>query len=293
MGLWDELASAISRATGTTFNVTNRGGLAGGCINSAFRLCDGSRCYFVKLNSANYQSMFEAEYAGLQELASSGAIRVPTPIMTGVADGQAFFVAENITMGGSGDPQRFGQQLAQMHRTTSELFGWHRDNTIGATPQINDQESDWVTFLQRHRFGYQLQLAVNKRGGRRIHDLGMPLIEELPRFFESYQPESSLLHGDLWGGNYAYSEEGEAVIYDPAVYYGDREADIAMTELFGGFSPKFYAAYEEVWPLDRGYSIRKKLYNLYHIINHFNLFGGGYGSQAEGMIQQLMSEVRQ
>ncbi len=227
----------------------------------------------------------------MQELSGSGSIRVPAPLASGVAANQAFLVTEYISMGGRGDPAQFGRQLAQMHQTQQPLFGWYRNNTIGATLQINEQESDWITFLQRHRFGYQLQLAMNKNGGQRIHDLGMRLIEELPSFFESYRPEPSLLHGDLWGGNYAFGDQGEVIIFDPAVYYGDREADMAMTELFGGFSPEFYAGYAEVWPLDSGYSTRKRLYNLYHIINRFNLFGGGYGSQAERMIQQLMSEV--
>ena len=136
MELWEEISAAITQATGAVFSATKRGGLAGGCINSAFRLCDGSRCYFVKLNSANYLSMFEAESAGLQELASSGAIRVPTPVVAGVAAGQAFLVTENITMGGSGDPAQFGRQLAQLHQSRSSQFGWYRDNTIGATPQI-------------------------------------------------------------------------------------------------------------------------------------------------------------
>jgi len=291
MGLWEELASAISRATGRPFSIERRSGLSGGCINSAFRICDGEQCYFVKLNSAAHQLTFEAEFSGLQELAGPGIIRVPIPITSGVAAGQAFLVTESINMGGSGDPAQFGRQLAQLHQTKSARFGWYRDNTIGATPQMNRQEGDWIIFLQQHRFGYQLQLVQQKCAGRGIYDLGEQLVEAIPQFFTSYRPEPSLLHGDLWGGNYAYSDQGEAVIFDPAVYYGDREADIAMTELFGGFSPKFYAGYEEAWPLDSGYSVRKRLYNLYHVINHFNLFGGGYGSQAEGMIQQLMSEI--
>ena len=291
MGLWQELESTISYAIGSPFSIKTQTALSGGCINRAFRLCSGESCYFVKLNSAEHQSTFEAEFAGLQELAGSGAVRVPTPIASGVVGGQAFLVTENISMGDSGDPQQFGRQLAQMHQTTSAYFGWYCDNTIGATPQINQQKKDWIIFLQEHRFGYQLQLAREKPGGGVIYDLGMRLVEGLAHFFSSYRPEPSLLHGDLWGGNYGYGDQGEAVIFDPAVYYGDREVDIAMTELFGGFSPKFYSGYEAVWPLDSGYSTRKKLYNLYHIINHFNLFGGSYGSQAEGMTQQLISEI--
>ncbi len=291
MGLWKELAAAVSQATGRPFNFELREGLSGGCINSAFRICDGDFCLFVKINSAEHQATFEAEQAGLLALSTSGAIRVPAVIVSGVAAGQAFLVTEYIRMSTVGEAAQFGHQLAQMHQNRQPLFGWQRNNTIGATPQINDQERDWITFLQRHRLGYQLQLALNKPDGRRIYEQGLRLIDEIPLFFDSYRPEPSLLHGDLWSGNYGYDEQGAAVIFDPAVYYGDREADMAMTELFGGFSSEFYAAYNEVWPLDKDYSVRKKLYNLYHIINHFNLFGGGYGAQAEQMIEQLMSET--
>jgi fructosamine-3-kinase len=114
----------------------------------------------------------------------------------------------------------------------------------------------------------------------------------MPDLFADYQPMPSLLHGDLWSGNYAVTQAGEPIIFDPAVYYGDREADLAMTELFGGFSQRFYAAYNETWPLDSGYQLRKTFYNLYHILNHFNMFGGGYARQAERMIEQLLSDLR-
>ncbi len=290
MDLWQELAATISSVTASSFSIKRRDGLLGGCINNAYRIGDSEQDYFLKLNGAEYGPMFEAEYIALEELASVAAVRVPTPIATGVVAGKAFLVTEFIVMGGDGDSAQFGRQLAQQHRHHTQYFGWERDNLIGATPQINRQESDWVTFMREHRLGYQLRLARDRRGGALIYDLGMRFCERLPRFFDSYRPQPSLLHGDLWGGNYAYSDSGEAVIFDPAIYYGDREADIAMTELFGGFSPQFYSGYEAVWPLDSGYSARKKLYNLYHIINHFNLFGGGYGAQAEGMMQHLMNQ---
>ena len=128
--------------------------------------------------------------------------------------------------------------------------------------------------------------------GDDVAELGQRLSARLPDLFDGYTPEASLLHGDLWGGNWGVDVSGEPVLFDPAVYYGDREADLAMTELFGGFSREFYAAYRQAWPLDAGYSTRKKLYNLYHVLNHFNLFGGGYLSQAQGMIDALSSEIR-
>jgi protein-ribulosamine 3-kinase len=177
-----------------------------------------------------------------------------------------------------------------MHRATSGRFGWHRDNTIGATPQLNAWESDWIVFWQTYRLGYQLDLAARSGHGGQLQRRGGLLLERLPALFD-HAPVPSLLHGDLWGGNFSGDAEGNPVIFDPACYYGDREADLAMTELFGGFSGRFYSAYRAAWPLDPGYDTRKTLYNLYHILNHLNLFGGGYGSQAERMIDRLLAEL--
>ena len=175
-----------------------------------------------------------------------------------------------------------------MHKSTSKRFGWSRDNTIGATKQINQTKADWIDFWREHRLGFQLDLAKQKGISRSLTIKGEELLKELDRFFTGYVPEASLLHGDLWSGNIGYLENGEAVVFDPAVYYGDREADIAMTELFGGFPAEFYTAYNEAWPLDHGYRQRKSLYNLYHVLNHFNLFGGSYAIQAENMLYRLL-----
>ncbi len=184
-----------------------------------------------------------------------------------------------------------GQQLAAMHRTTTNEFGWRRNNTIGSTPQINIGEQDWVMFYREQRLRFQLDLANEHGYGGDLLRHGELLLEKLPVFFASYQPVPSLLHGDLWGGNHAVLHDDTPVIFDPAVYYGDREADLAMTELFGGFGSGFYAAYREAWPLDPGYRIRRDLYNLYHVLNHLNLFGGGYRGQAEQLIDRLLSET--
>ncbi len=190
----------------------------------------------------------------------------------------------------NGGAEAFGAGLAAMHRCTSEKFGWKRDNTIGATPQINKYTSGWVQFWREHRLGYQLQLArVNGHTGK-LQVLGEKLMAKLDSFFPGPDPAASLLHGDLWSGNYSFDSAGQPVLFDPAVYYGDRETDIAMTELFGGFPAVFYAAYRESYPLDPGYDIRKTLYNLYHILNHLNLFGGGYRHQAEQMMGRLLAE---
>lgn len=163
---------------------------------------------------------------------------------------------------------------------------------MAAPPQINTWTRDWLGFWRVHRLEFQLQLAASHGHAGKLQRLGEELLSRLEVFFPGHTPQPSLLHGDLWGGNAAFTDAGEAVVLDPAVYYGDREADLAMTELFGGFGEDFYAAYREVWPLDPGYATRKTLYNLYHILNHANLFGGGYASQAELMMLRLLAEVR-
>ncbi len=292
MNQWDEITAAITRATGSAFELVRAAPIGGGDINQAFRL-EGRNgaSYFVKLNDAGKHAMFAAEQAGLERLAASKAIRVPQPVACGVSGPLAFLVLEYLNLGGSGNARRLGEQLAALHRTSAPQFGFELDNTIGSTPQPNGWMHEWIAFLHERRLGYQLQLAKEKGHDGRLQDLGARLLESLPVFFAGYTPRPSLLHGDLWGGNHSYLSDGTPVIFDPAPYFGDREADLAMTELFGGFDARFYAAYNATWPLDPGYTTRTTLYNLYHILNHANLFGGGYARQAEGMMQRLLAEV--
>lgn len=291
---WDQIAATISAASGQPFKLQRTDSIGGGCINSAYRLVGERQSYFVKLNRADRLEMFEAEAEGLSALAQAQAIKVPLPVCSGIEDQQAYLVMEYFEGGGgnSGATERFGQQLADLHRHTSDQYGWYRDNTIGSTPQPNTPVNDWLTFWREQRLGFQLALAGQQGASGSLLRKGEALLERMDELFRSYQPKPSLLHGDLWSGNYAVTRQGEPIIFDPAVYYGDREADLAMTELFGGFSQRFYAAYNEAWPLDNGYSVRKTFYNLYHILNHFNMFGGGYGGQAERMAGQLLSELR-
>jgi fructosamine-3-kinase len=232
--------------------------------------------------------MFEAEALGLQQMFDTHTIRVPQPLCTGVVGNSCYIVMEWLEMGGgkSQSSVEMGRKLAQMHKATSQKgFGWDINNTIGSTPQINTWTEDWGEFYTQQRLGYQFKLA-RRRGGH------FPQAEELlaaiPELLAGHEPQPSLVHGDLWGGNAGCTVEGEPVIFDPATYYGDREVDIAMTELFGGFPSGFYQGYNEVFPLDSGYERRKILYNLYHIVNHFNLFGGSYESQANSMIHKVL-----
>ena len=289
--MWQTISQAIAEHSGQPFDPEPPRGLAGGCISSAFRLSDGSRTWFVKTNTAAQLDMFEAEAEGLNELASAKAIAVPRALCTGTAGGLAYIVMEHLALGhgGSAGWAEAGRQLAELHRHRAEAFGWTRNNTIGATPQHNDWQSDWAVFWREQRLGFQLELAAAQGHGRHLQSLGDQLLDRFPALID-HAPTPSLLHGDLWGGNMGFTREGDPVIYDPATYYGDREAELAMTELFGGFSSDFHAAYREAWPLDAGYRVRRELYNLYHVLNHLNLFGGGYGSQAQGMMQRLLSE---
>jgi protein-ribulosamine 3-kinase len=287
-----DLAERIGAATGEAFVLAERRAIGGGDINQAESLLgrDGRR-FFVKLNRADRLDMFEAEADGLADMLSTGAIRVPRPICSGVDGGRAFLVLEYLDIDGRGDGAELGRRLAAMHRTTQPDFGWRRDNTIGATHQPNAWLANWIDFLRERRLGHQLKLAGRNGASRSLIDQGGRLLAGLDAFFPGYTPVPSLLHGDLWGGNYGFAD-GEPVLFDPAVYYGDREADLAMTELFGGFPAAFYSAYCQAWPLDAGYETRKTLYNLYHVLNHYNLFGGGYAGQAERMIGRLLSECR-
>lgn len=289
---WNTLADSISEALGETYTVREQRSVGGGCINSAYRVSDGRRSLFVKLNEASSLDMFEAEQAGLLALAQTESIRVPRPLTSGVAANQAYLVMEDLDLSGRADPVRLGHQLAAMHGAGGDHFGWQRDNTIGATPQPNPRSFDWVEFYGRHRLGFQLDLAARHGHGGVLQRKGEQVAEHFAALFSGYAPVPSLLHGDLWGGNVGGAADGTPAIFDPAVYYGDREADIAMTELFGGFGRDFYAAYDEAWPRDSGYTVRRTLYNLYHILNHLNLFGAGYAGQAESMMDRLLAELR-
>ena len=291
--MWTLIAEAIARSTGRPFRLRDRQGVGGGCINVAYRIeGDDGRAYFVKLNDAARVHMFEAEAQGLQEIARTRTVRVPEPVCWGTAQGSAYLALEHIELAGDGRGMKaLGAQLARMHRVTAPRFGWHMDNTIGSTPQSNTPSDHWPAFWREQRLGFQLRLAARNGYGGGLQRKGEALMEKLDALFDAYRPAPSLLHGDLWGGNCARDARGQPVIFDPAVYYGDREADLAMTELFGGFGADFYAAYRDAYPLDPGYGVRRTLYNLYHVLNHLNLFGGGYRAQAERMMDVLLGEL--
>jgi fructosamine-3-kinase len=290
---WQTVSEQIGIATGQTFTVLTAAPLAGGDINSAYRLLGADRSYFVKLNRSDLLPMFEAEQAGLEEMANTKTVRVPAAIVSGTTGTHSFLVLESLKFGSStkSSDRLLGQQLAYMHRQQQPYFGWQCDNTIGSTRQPNGNSTDWLSFWREQRLGFQLKLADKNGYGGRLQSAGERLLSVMHGLFADYEPKASLLHGDLWAGNTAVDKLGNPVIFDPACYYGDREADLAMTELFGGFGRDFYAAYQDIYPLDRNYATRKSFYNLYHILNHLNLFGGSYLRQAENVMLMILAEL--
>ena len=292
MKQWQSIAEHIEQTTGQYFSVGQQQVMSGGSINAAFLLTgnDGQQ-YFVKTNRTGQKAMFEAEARGLQEIASSNTLKVPQLVCFGENQVQSYIVLEYLDMAGQADQRLLGEQLAAMHQNTAEQFGWEINNTIGATFQSNDWMDNWLSFWSEQRLGFQLQLAAQNGYGGELQSLGEKLLVEMPKLFTGREIKASMLHGDLWGGNVAGLKDRTPVIFDPAFYYGDREADLAMTYVFGGFGPDFYASYQNAFPLDDGFVVRKTFYNIYHIINHLNLFAGGYHGQAIYMLEQVLSEI--
>ena len=287
--MWAEITREISQNTGSEFELTDYHLVGGGCINQTYRISGNGSAYFVKLNQASAVEMFASEARGLEQMFATKTIRVPKPICWGIAGNNSYLVLEWLELGPTKTRswQEMGCKLAKLHRAGgTEQFGWERNNTIGSTPQINLWCDNWADFFAQHRIGYQLRLA-NRRGGN-FPEPGK-VVEAVRQQLADLNPQASLVHGDLWSGNAGCTSDGEPVIVDPATYYGHREVDLAMTELFGGFPAAFYGGYNQEWQLDEGYQQRKTLYNLYHILNHFNLFGYGYASQAASTIRQILA----
>jgi fructosamine-3-kinase len=280
------LAHALATA-GDTTPIQSIESVTGGDINEAVRVVTGHGRYFVKWNRRPRPQVFEAETRGLRLLKSANAVRVPEVVA--VLDDPPALILEWIDSGGSKSAASaaLGEQLARQHRVLGEAYGLDHDNTIGANPQANQPTSSWIAFFRDRRLGFQADLA--QRNGH-LTSKRASLLERLMSRLGEWIDESacvpSLLHGDLWGGNFITGPNGEPVLIDPAVYYGDREADLAFTELFGGFDAAFYDRYNATWPLAPGYAERRDVYNLYHLLNHLNLFGEGYGGSVDAILRR-------
>lgn len=288
------IAAAIAARTGIPFSPRSIRSVAGGSIHRAWRVDDGERRYFVKTGDTAAAAMFAAEASGLRALAEAAVVPAPTFVAMGDVAALSFLVLEHLDLealnnqGGA----RLGSALAALHRVQGPAFGWTEDNFIGATFQRNTLHTDWPHFFGEHRLRPQLALARQNGMDPKLVAMGLGVVDCLGGLFIDYRPLPSLVHGDLWSGNAAQDRCGRPLIFDPACYWGDRETDLAMAELFGGFPESFHVAYRSAWPLDRGYETRKPLYNLYHILNHFNLFGGAYLGQAQRMIERLLADLR-
>ncbi len=287
----EQVLADLKREAGIACERGTARAVSGGSINETFRLETGTGPLLLKVNTRDGASMFAAEAAGLKALREARAVATPDVYALGETADHAYLALEWIELVPDPRPAaaRLGRELAALHAHTGAHFGWYRDNTIGSTPQPNTPTVDWIDFWCHCRLGYQLELAARNGLPRECERRARALLGRLAQYFESYRPEPSLLHGDLWGGNWGATRDGVPYIFDPAVYFGDREADLAMTRLFGGFSERFYEAYEAAWPLAPGWEGRVALYNLYHLLNHFNLFGAGYLGRIEGALRELES----
>lgn len=288
--LLESLDGAVTARTGTPagpFTAEPRGG---GCIHRAFVLRGSRSSFFVKVNSRPHLAMFEAEAEALAAIAATGTIRVPAVTAIGDdAEQFSYLVLEHLALR-PGSPEEFatlGRQLAALHRHAppDKSFGWPADNFIGSTPQENSALPDWARFWRRRRLEPQLRLAASR--GARLPD-AETLLEGIEELLANHHPAPALLHGDLWSGNVSFLGDGSPVLYDPASYFGDRETDLAFAELFGGFPPSFFEAYDSVWARPSGWEARREVYNLYHILNHLNLFGGGYERQALNGMERIL-----
>ena len=284
------VAEAIERVAGAGVTIVSERPISGGCIADGRRVeLSNGGSYFLKRSAGLPPQMFVAEAVGLEALGECAGPRVPRVAAVHAADHGSFILMEWIEQGSRrpGFAREFGTQLAALHRTRRVgRFGFDTDNFIGSTPQPNGWMESWHDFFRERRVGFQTRLArdrgvIDQTLAEHIDAILARLEDLLPA------PEHpSLLHGDLWGGNYLVDERGAPVLIDPAVWYGHREADLAMTELFGGFPSEFYQAYRDSWPLPDGYSERAPLYNLYHLLNHANIFGRGYVSSVRSIVER-------
>jgi protein-ribulosamine 3-kinase len=284
-----EIESRLSVITGSTTVIKQSTPVSGGCINFCFHLNTSAGEYFLKYNDASaYPNMFRAEASGLQLLRDANALPIPFVHFHGEVKRYSFLLMEWI----DGDRQKknfwedFGRAIAKLHNVSDASFGLDHDNYIGSLEQSNFKHTHWKSFFIVERIQPQLKLAMEKN----LVDKGtVKQFEKLFDQFDNLIPEEkpALLHGDLWNGNFLVSNSGRASLIDPAVYFGHREMDLAMTKLFGGFDPEFYHAYEEAFPLEKGFEKRVDIHNLYPLLVHVNLFGGGYMEQIKASLNNL------
>jgi fructosamine-3-kinase len=266
--------------------------VSGGCINDAQIItCRSGTKYFLKTNFSTSNDMFLKEANGLKELAKAKVIRIPEVIF--VENDFILLESINSSIKSKNFWEDFGRRFARLHKYTSDNYGFYEDNFVGSTNQLNiadeSEKYDWTKFYFNKRLKIQFDL-VKKNGyvTAELHNLFGKLEDKIESILSNITNQPCLLHGDLWSGNFMVDETGSACLIDPAVYYGDREADLAMTKLFGGFDTTFYDSYNEEFRLDDSYEYRENIYKLYHVLNHLNLFGTSYYQQALNLIKYYL-----
>lgn len=281
---------ALEKHLNKSVELIRVGIVGGGSINDARRVETSEGTYFVKFNdAAEFPGMFEAEHKGLEFLMSHSNFNIPAPVATGETDGVQWILMEHISGAKKTDKywETFGERLAEMHKDFGKSFGLEDDNYLGSLPQKNEKRENWNEFFVEMRLKPQLEMAKEKKeANSEMVRHFEKLFDRIDRYFPKEEP--SPLHGDLWTGNFMTGKDGEAVIFDPAVYYGHREMDIGMSKLFGSFDKKFYEAYNATYPMEKGWEDRIHIANLYPLLAHTNLFGGGYTMQ---VIQILRKHV--
>lgn len=283
-----QIGEILNEHIGSDVRLNRKQALGGGSINSAFRLRTNCGDYFLKYNDASlYPEMFQKEARGLEILASSQTLRTPYVIAAGNRDGQDYLLLEFLERGKTINSfwQDFGTELAGLHRNSQEVFGLDHDNYMGSLVQSNERRLEFIPFFIDNRLQPQLEIASGHRSMRDLIPAFEKLYKRLPDIIPDEAP--ALVHGDLWSGNFLIGPEGKACLIDPAVCYSHRECDIAMTKLFGGFDPDFYSAYNEAFPLVKGWETRIDIFNLYPLLVHVNLFAGGYVREVESVIRKF------
>lgn len=288
-----ESGAVVARALGLDEHDLQVQPVAGGDIAEAAVLAATDASVFVKFLPPGRAGLLSAEADGLQAIAATGAVRVPRVIGRGSLDDGAWLALEFLSLGARGTQadRRLGRQLAELHHHTDDRYGWHRNNYIGLTPQANPRSEDWAEFFLEHRLGAQFNRLMQRDRGRDWPAIRRAVADAWRRRFGDHDPPASLIHGDLWSGNAASLPADQPVVFDPAAHYADRECDLAMTELFGGFSDAFYQAYEQAWPRPDGHRQRALFYRLYHVLNHANLFGAPYVDSAAHLADRIIRRI--
>ncbi|MEL6868866.1 MAG: fructosamine kinase family protein [Pseudomonadota bacterium] len=283
-----DMAELLGRSASTVHGVR---AVSGGDICRSYRVDTSQGPLFVKTQAPSFAAAFAAESDALQVIGDTGAIRVPTVRGQGSGARASWLALEWLDLQ-SADRQAatvMGESLAAMHRVCADQHGWHCSNFIGRSVQPNARSEHWATFFAAQRLGTQLRYLRDAPAAAGLLKPLAQVIDKTPALLAGHEPQPSLLHGDLWSGNWAMHRDGAPVVFDPAAYFGDRETDLAMTELFGGFPAEFYSAYHAAWAVCEGYERRRDLYQLYHVLNHVTLFGGSYVGQAHSLLTRLLA----